>query len=94
MSCRVEQIIEGKPLSIEAGRVARQADGAVLVRYGDTVVLTAAVTGPPRGEEIDFFPLSVEYREKHSAAMAQRVTFTTPAPENIIPMPQQKESAI
>ena len=43
MSCRVEQIIEGKPLSIEAGRVARQADGAVLVRYGDTVVLVTAV---------------------------------------------------
>ncbi|GAI40472.1 unnamed protein product, partial [marine sediment metagenome] len=50
------------------GKVAKQADGAVVVQYGDTVVLVAAVTAPPRFEDIDFFPLSVEYREKHSAA--------------------------
>jgi polyribonucleotide nucleotidyltransferase len=48
--------------------MARQADGAVVVRYGDTVVLVTAVVAPPRKEAIDFFPLSVEYREKHSAA--------------------------
>ena len=55
-------------MSIETGKIARQADGAVVVRYGDTVVLVAAVTAPPRFDDIDFFPLSVEYREKHSAA--------------------------
>jgi polyribonucleotide nucleotidyltransferase len=65
---RVEKEIGGRILSIETGRIARQADGAVLVQYGDTVVLVAAVTAPPRFEDIDFFPLSVEYREKQSAA--------------------------
>lgn len=55
-------------MSIETGKIARQADGAVVVQYGDTVVLVSAVTAPPRFEDIDFFPLSVEYREKQSAA--------------------------
>lgn len=66
--CRVEREIGGKILSIETGRIAKQADGAVVVRYGDTMVLVAATTAPPRSEDIDFFPLSVDYREKHSAA--------------------------
>jgi len=66
--CKVERQIGGRTLSIETGRVAKQADGAVLVRYGDTVVLVAAVSAPPRSEDIDFFPLTVEYREKQSAA--------------------------
>jgi polyribonucleotide nucleotidyltransferase len=66
--CRVEREIGGRKLSIETGKIARQADGAVVVQYGDTVVLVAAVTAPPRFEEIDFFPLSVDYREKQSAA--------------------------
>jgi polyribonucleotide nucleotidyltransferase len=66
--CRVEREIGGRTLSIETGKIAKQADGAVVVQYGDTVVLVAAVTAPPRFEDIDFFPLSVEYREKQSAA--------------------------
>ena len=66
--CRVEREIGGRTLSIETGKIAKQAHGSVVVRYGDTVVLVAAVTAPPRAEEIDFFPLSVEYREKQSAA--------------------------
>lgn len=66
--CRVEKEIGGRTLSIETGKIARQADGAVVVQYGDTVVLVAAVTAPPRFDDIDFFPLSVEYREKQSAA--------------------------
>ena len=66
--CRVERQIGGRTLSIETGKVAKQADGAVVLQYGDTVVLVAAVTAPPRFEDIDFFPLSVEYREKQSAA--------------------------
>ncbi len=66
--CRVEREIGGRILSIETGRIARQADGAVVIQYGETVVLVTAVTAPPRNEDIDFFPLSVEYREKTSAA--------------------------
>ena len=65
---KVEREIGGRILSIETGKIAKQAHGSVIVRYGDTVVLVAAVTAPPRAEEIDFFPLSVEYREKQSAA--------------------------
>ena len=65
---KVEREIGGRILSIETGKIAKQAHGSVVVRYGDTVVLVAAVTAPPRAEEIDFFPLSVEYREKQSAA--------------------------
>ncbi len=65
---KVERQIGGRTLSIETGGVARQADGAVVVQYGDTVVLVAAVTAPPRFDDIDFFPLSVDYREKQSAA--------------------------
>ncbi len=68
MSCRVERIIEGKPLSIETGRVARQADGAVLVRYGDTVVLVTAVASKQTRQGIDFFPLTVDYQERAYAA--------------------------
>ena len=66
--CRVERQIGGRTLSIETGKIAKQADGAVVVQYGETIVLVAAVTAPPRFEDIDFFPLSVDYREKHSAA--------------------------
>jgi len=55
-------------LSIETGKIARQADGAVVVQNGDTIVLVSAVTAPPRFDDIDFFPLSVDYREKQSAA--------------------------
>ena len=66
--CKVEREIGGRILSIETGKIAKQAHGSVVVRYGETVVLVAVVTAPPRAEEIDFFPLSVEYREKQSAA--------------------------
>ncbi|MHC4076680.1 MAG: polyribonucleotide nucleotidyltransferase, partial [Planctomycetota bacterium] len=66
--CKVECQIGEQILSIETGKIARQADGAVLVQYGETSVLVAVVTAAPRFEDIDFFPLSVDYREKHSAA--------------------------
>ena len=65
---KVEKEIGGKILSIETGKIAKQADGAVVVRYGDTMVLVTVVTAPPRSEDIDYFPLSVDYREKYSAA--------------------------
>src|SRR5579863_8002164 len=54
-------------LTIECGRVAKQAHGAALVRFGDTVVLATACTADPR-EGIDFFPLTVDYREYNYAA--------------------------
>ncbi len=60
--------IGGKLLSIETGRYAKQANGAVMVRYGDTMVLVTAVAADEAKEDQDFFPLSVEYREKSSAA--------------------------
>lgn len=53
----------GRPLQVEIGQVAKQANGAVLVRYGDTVVLTAAV-GTREPKDTDFFPLTVNYEEK------------------------------
>src|SRR5690349_4286061 len=57
-----------KELSIETGRVAKQADGSVVVRYGDTMVLVTAVSGRTQREGIDFFPLTVEYRENTFSA--------------------------
>ena len=60
--------IGGKKLSLETGRMAKQANGAVMVRYGDTMVLVTAVASSEPREDVDFFPLSVEYREKAFAA--------------------------
>ncbi len=60
--------IGGRMLSIETGRYAKQADGAVMVRYGDTMVLAAVVASKEVVEGKDFFPLQVEYREKTAAA--------------------------
>src|SRR3954470_11118622 len=57
-----------KELTVESGRVAKQADGSVVIRYGDTMVLVAAVGAPTAREGIDFFPLTVEYREANYAA--------------------------
>jgi len=58
----------GRVLTVETGRMAKQADGAVLVRYGDTVVLVTAVISEEPLEGADFVPLLVEYREKTYAA--------------------------
>ena len=63
-----ERTISGRQLTIETGKLALQADGSVLVRYGDTVVLvTACATEQPR-EGIDFFPLTIDYEERLYAA--------------------------
>ncbi len=59
--------IGGKELKIETGLLAKQADGAVLVTYGETVILATVVSSDPR-PGTDFFPLTVDYREKTSAA--------------------------
>ncbi|MCP4590546.1 MAG: polyribonucleotide nucleotidyltransferase [bacterium] len=63
----VEREIGGRTLRMETGYLAKQAAGSVLVTYGETVVLVAVVTGKPR-EGIDFFPMTVDYREKVYAA--------------------------
>jgi polyribonucleotide nucleotidyltransferase len=59
----LEQEIGGRKLSLETGRVAEQAGGAVLARYGDTVVLATVCSSEAR-DDIDFFPLTVEYAER------------------------------
>src|SRR3990172_8626697 len=64
---RVEKQIGLNNIVIETGKIAKQADAAVVVRCGDTMVLVAVTSAPPR-ENIDYFPLSVDYREKLSAA--------------------------
>ncbi|ESZ86993.1 MAG: polynucleotide phosphorylase [Blastomonas sp. CACIA14H2] len=58
----------GKTLKLETGRIARQADGAVLATYGETVVLCAVTAAKSVKEGQDFFPLTVHYQEKFSAA--------------------------
>ncbi|HLH28109.1 MAG TPA: hypothetical protein VKW77_04290, partial [Acidimicrobiales bacterium] len=63
----VERTIGGKLLSLETGQLAKQASGAVVVRIGDTMTLVAVVAAPGR-EGLDFFPLTVDYREKTYAA--------------------------
>ncbi|HEY3168062.1 MAG TPA: polyribonucleotide nucleotidyltransferase [Candidatus Binatia bacterium] len=57
-----------RDLTVEVGRVAKQADGSCVIRYGDTMVLCAAVGASSPREGIDFFPLTVEYREAFFAA--------------------------
>lgn len=64
----VSKEIGGKVISIETGRIARQAQGAVTVKCGDTMVLATSCVAPSRNDDADFFPLSVDYREKLSAA--------------------------
>ena len=64
---RVERSIGGRTISIETGRLAKQASGAVVVRIGDMMALVATVTAPGR-EGLDFFPLTVDYREKYYVA--------------------------
>jgi len=59
--------VGGKPLSVQAGKVAQQASGAVIVSYGETVVLVSVVSAPDE-RDVDFLPLSVEYQEKIYAA--------------------------
>lgn len=63
-----EMQLGGRALVIENGKMAKQANGAVLVRYGDTVVLVTATASAEPREGVDFFPLTVDYEEKMYAA--------------------------
>jgi len=65
---REEIIWGGRPLIIETGKIARQADGCVLVQYGDTTVLATATAARQPKPGLDFFPLTVNYQEKTYAA--------------------------
>ena len=60
--------LSGRPLVIETGEIAKQANGAALVRYGETMVLAAATASPDDRGDVDFFPLTVDYRERAYAA--------------------------
>lgn len=68
MKHQVSTEIAGKTFSIETGQMARQADGAVVVQYGDTVILATAVASKETAEKRGFFPLTVNYMEKSYAA--------------------------
>ena len=59
---------DGRTISIETGRLAKQADGSVVVKMGDTMLLATVVARKEAAENVDFMPLSVEYREKYAAA--------------------------
>ncbi len=65
---KVQIDFHGRPLSIEVGRMARQAGGSALVQYGDTVVLVTATAAREARENVDFFPLTCDYQEKTFAA--------------------------
>src|SRR4029079_14084765 len=65
---RVELDWGGRKLTLETGRMARQADGAVLATYGETTVLAAVVFEKSPRPGLDFFPLTVNYQEKTFAA--------------------------
>ncbi len=68
MVIRKEIEIGGRTLSIETGKLAKQADGSVMVQLGETMVLATVVANKQAKEGLDFFPLQVEYREKTAAA--------------------------
>jgi polyribonucleotide nucleotidyltransferase len=58
---------DGKPITIETGKLARQADGAVIVRVGDTMLLATVVSADEARDGVDFLPLTVDYREKYAS---------------------------
>jgi polyribonucleotide nucleotidyltransferase len=68
MSEKITVAVGDKQITIESGKLAKQADGSVTVQMGETIVLVAAVAAPNAKEGQDFFPLTVDYREKAAAA--------------------------
>jgi polyribonucleotide nucleotidyltransferase len=68
MKVTKEIVVGGKTFSLETGRFAKQADGAVMARFGDTMVLATVVASKEEREGFDYFPLQVEYREKAASA--------------------------
>ncbi len=68
MKVTVEREIGGRVLKLETGELAKQAAGSVIVQFGETWVFVASVSGPPRFADQDFFPLTVDYRERFACA--------------------------
>ena len=68
MLVKVTAPVGDKQITIETGKIAKQADGSVIVQMGDTIVLVAAVAATKAREGFDFFPLTVDYRERAAAA--------------------------
>src|SRR6266404_6610107 len=64
MTHSMQTDIQGLPFALETGKVAKQADGAVVVRYGESIVIATVVATKTAREGQDFFPLTVDYREK------------------------------
>ena len=62
------QLADGKTITIETGKLAKQADGSVVVKQGGTMLLATVVSSTELRDGIDFFPLSVDYKEKYTAA--------------------------
>ncbi len=59
---------DGRTISVETGKLAKQADGSVVVRMGDTMLLATVVSSKDAREGVDFLPLSVDYQEKFASA--------------------------
>ena len=72
MSEKITFQVGGNSLTIESGRLAKQADGSVTVQLGETIVLVAAVAATAAKPGQEFFPLTVDYREKAAAAGVPR----------------------
>ena len=68
MPHKVTATVSGKEIHIESGKLAKQADGAVTVQLGETIIIVAAVAAAKAKPGQDFFPLTVDYREKAAAA--------------------------
>ena len=68
-------------VSIETGKLARQADGAVTVRQGNCIILATVVANKEPREGQDFFPLSVDYQEKFASAAEFPVAFSSARPD-------------
>ena len=60
------ELADGKTITIETGKLAKQADGAVVVKQGGTMILATVVSSTQIREGVDFFPLSVDYKEKYT----------------------------
>ena len=70
--------VAGKKISLETGKVARQADGAIVATCGETVVLATVVGAKKVNPDMDYFPLSVNYQEKYYAAVFSYIGLLSP----------------
>src|ERR1051325_7644701 len=64
---KVIDLGDGRTIEIETGKLAKQADGSVVVKQGDTMLLATVVSSPEAKEGVDFLPLSVDYQEKYAS---------------------------